>query len=242
MKTALTTAVVALSLVSSAHAQSDHLECFTVRDSEQKARYTARLENLAPPHGCVVKLPAKLMCVPTAEPVISPAPPGAARGRSTGAFLCYKIRCRRGALAPLTVNDRFGQRIVKPRRSRLLCAPVPGSNDEAETCATTTTTTLVDAGGSSTTTTSIRRGSTTTVIPHSTTTTTLPQPQCTQPNTACGSCGDGLCQPIRPTGELICAYQNQAFCAGACTSTADCPEDQFCVGGAGDAHCCTPCP
>ena len=68
MKSVVATIVITVSLVSAAFAQSDHLECFKVRDSERKARYTAKLQNLATPHGCVVKLPAKLMCVPTVSP------------------------------------------------------------------------------------------------------------------------------------------------------------------------------
>jgi hypothetical protein len=236
MKSVVATIVVTVSLASAAFAQSDHLECFKVRDSERKARYTTRLQNLAPPHGCVVKLPAKLMCVPTAAPELSPTPPGAAAGRSTGAFLCYKIRCRTGALAPLAVTDQFGHRTVKPRRSRLLCAPVPGSNQGEEACVTTTT--LVET----TTSTTLRQhGSTTTVVPRSTTTTTI-EGSCSVVNTACGSCGNGACKPIRPSGELICAYQTQTGCSPeACTSTSDCADGRFCVGATGDAHCCAVC-
>ena len=238
MKSVVATIVITVSLVSAAFAQSDHLECFKVRDSERKARYTAKLQNLATPHGCVVKLPAKLMCVPTVSPQLSPTPPGAAPGRNTGAFLCYKLRCRAGALAPLAVTDQFGRRIVKPRRSRLLCAPVPGTSEGEETCVTTTTlvetTTSTTLGGG-------HKGSTTTVVPHTTTTTTIPG-SCDVVNTACGSCGNGACKPIRPSGELICTFQTQTGCSPeACSSSADCSEGRFCVGATGDAHCCAVC-
>jgi len=238
MKSVVATIVITVSLVSAAFAQSDHLECFKVRDSERKARYTAKLQNLATPHGCVVKLPAKLMCVPTVSPQLSPTPPGAAPGRNTGAFLCYKLRCRAGALAPLAVTDQFGRRIVKPRRSRLLCAPVPGTSEGEATCVTTTTlvetTTSTTLGGG-------HKGSTTTVVPHTTTTTTIPG-SCDVVNTACGSCGNGACKPIRPSGELICTFQTQTGCSPeACSSSADCSEGRFCVGATGDAHCCAVC-
>ena len=238
MKTVVATIVIGVSLVSAAFAQSDHLECFKVRDSERKARYTTQLQNLAPPRGCVVKLPAKLMCVPTISPQLSPTPPGAAPGRSAGAFLCYKVRCKRGAVAALAVTDQFGRRIVKPRRSRLLCAPIPGSNQGEEACVTTTT--LVD-----TTSTTLREhGSTTTRHPTTTTTTTttLGPGSCSVVNTACGSCGNGACKPIRPTGELICTFQTQTGCSPeACSSTAECANDRVCVGATGDAHCCDVC-
>ena len=231
-------AVLAVSVsVAGAHAQGDHLACFKVTDTQAKGKYVADIAGLGRESRCVVKLPAKLMCVPTAAPELSPTPPGAAPGRSTGAFLCYKIRCRTGALAPLAVTDQFGRRTVKPRRSRLLCAPVPGSNQGEETCVTTTTlvetTTSTTLGG--------HKGSTTTVVPHTTTTTTIAG-SCSVVNTACGSCGNGACKPVRPSGELVCAFQTQTGCSPeACTSTADCAGDRVCVGATGDAHCCDVC-
>ena len=248
MKVTVTAAVLALVFVGAVHAQVDHLECFKIRDSMHRARYTTQLDGVAPPHGCVVRAPAKLMCLPTAQPELVPSPPGAPAGRSTGGFLCYKIRCRRGSTSALNVSDRFGVRVVRPRRSRLLCAPIPGSNNAAETCEATTTTTLTDGGTTSTTlesdgstTTTLAHGSTTTtsVTPQPTTTTIFPS--CSAPATACGSCGDGACKPIRPTGELVCTFQEPGFCQGECNSGADCPAGKFCVGGAGDARCCTPC-
>ncbi len=53
---------------------------------------------------------------------------------------------------------------------------------------------------------------------------------CFAPNTDCGSCGNGACQPLRPGGQLISAYQTQSFCQGPCQSSADCPAGRFCVG------------
>jgi hypothetical protein len=229
-------AAVGLLLVAPASAQSDHLECFKLKDSARKAVYRARLEGLAPPRGCKVALPAKLMCVPTARPEMAPPLGPSAVGANSGAFLCYSVRCRRNTAARLTVADEFGRRIVRPRGSRLLCAPLPAPTEGTEPPATTTT--LVCPQESTTTSLHTRRTTTTTTI--STTTTTLPG--CDVPNTACGSCGNGACQPIRPTGELICAYQTQAFCQGSCQSKADCPAEKFCVGGSGNAGtCCTPC-
>lgn len=252
-------AVVGILHVASAHAQTDHLECFRVKDSQRTAVYTTRLAGLAPPHGCVVRLPAKLMCVPTVQLETSPAPPGAPAGANTGAFLCYKVRCRRNALPRLTVADQFGRRIVRPRRSRLLCAPLPALTAGTETSSSTTTT----LPGGQTTSTTTRPTST---VPPSTspsstsppstsppstvaTSTTLPVTTTTNPssvpcgpvNTSCGSCGNGACQPQRPNGELICAYQTQAFCGGRCQSNLDCADGRVCVGASGDATCCALC-
>src|SRR5262249_56992963 len=76
------------------------------------------------------------------------------------------------------------------------------------------------------------KGTTTTRVPRTTTTTTsttVPG-SCSVVNTACGSCGNGACKPIRPSGQLICAYQTQTGCSPeACTSTAECSAGPLCV-------------
>ena len=226
--------MVATLLAAAAHAQTDHLECFKVKDSNHKAAYTTRVGGLAPAQGCVIRVPAQLMCVPTAQPQMSPYPPGAPGGADAGAFLCYNVRCRRNALVATTVTDEFGQRLVRPRRSRLLCAPVTPSTTTSTTLpggevSTTTTTTCVCAN--TTTTTSGHHGTTST-------TTTLPGAQCFAPNTKCGNCGNGACQNLRPSGELICAFQE---CFGTCQSTADCSDGRVCVGTSNVGLCCSPC-
>ena len=258
-------ALVGILLVASAHAQTDHLECFRVRDSQRSAVYTTRLQGLTPPHGCVVRLPAKLMCVPTVSLATTPSPPGAPAGANTDAFLCYKVRCRGSALPRLTVADQFGKRIVRPRRSRLLCAPVPASTIGIGTPSSTTTlpgnattsttrtpstvppstappSTVPPSTSPSSTSPSSTLAPPTTVTATTTTTTLVPNVGCGVANTSCGSCGNGACQPLRPNGELVCAYQTQGFCQGVCQSSADCPFGLFCVGASGDhGTCCAPC-
>jgi len=242
--------LVAALLVTSASAQTDHLECFKVKDSAHKAVYTTRVEGMAAGQGCVVSVPAKLMCEPTGLPTLSPSPPGAAPGGSVGAFLCYKVRCPRNAVTSVSVVDEFGQRLVTRRRSRLLCAPVAASTGGTQA----TTTTLPGSPTTSTTITPHRHpttsttSSTTTSTAHRTTsstgstTTTLPGAACFEANTSCGSCGNGACQPLHPSGQLICAYQTQAFCQGPCQSSVDCPAGRFCVGSSGNTGiCCSPC-
>lgn len=235
--------VVGVLLATPAYAQLDHLECLKVKDSTRKTGYTTAIGGLAPAQGCVVSVPAKLMCVPTAQPQLAPFPPGAQTGPAAGAFLCYKVRCRRNALASsMTVTDEFGQRLVTPRRSRLLCAPVSGST-------TTTSTTLLRSEVSSTTThakktTTTAAGQTTTSVTNRTTTiktsttTTLPGAHCYAPGTSCGSCGNGACQIVRPTGQTICAFQE---CEGICQSTADCFDGRYCIGTSNTGYCCAPC-
>ena len=255
---------IGLLLGAAAHAQTDHLECFKVKDSERKATFRAQVNGLAP-HGCKIKLPAKVMCVPTLRPEMSPSPGASPAGQNAGAFLCYQLRCRKNAVAPLSVSDEFGRRLVRPRRSRLLCAPLPENSEGSQTDQTTTTT-LCDCGaGSSSTSTTLGGGGATTTTVHKpattstthttstastststsikgSTTTTLPGAPCDTVSTSCGSCGNGACQPLRPSGQLICAFQTQAFCSGSCQSTADCAAGRWCVGTSGDAGtCCTPC-
>lgn len=119
----------------SVYAQSDHLECYKIGDSLAAAKYTADLSGLAVEPGCVVKTPAKLMCVPTAKTNVAPIPPGAPAGPTAGPFLCYKVKCPQPNASPLVVTDQFGTRSVQPKLARLLCAPA--------TIAVSTTTTTI---------------------------------------------------------------------------------------------------
>lgn len=249
-------------LATSAAAQTDHLQCFKVKDTNHKTRYTTGIGGIAPGQGCVVKVPAKLLCVATTEPQVAPAPPGPkTSGGNASAFLCYKTRCRQNTLPQVTVADEFGRRLVRPKRSRLLCTPLAGTG--ADTAASTTTTTTLAGGGSSTTTpctcpsetsttthhTTTTNGASTTTTTHTggtTTTTIATAPPCDVAHTACGNyatCGNGSCQETFPTGELICTWQNQDHCGGSCESTADCAAGRFCVGPAGNTSgiCCDPC-
>src|SRR3990170_3211882 len=101
---------------------ADHLECYSVKDPQPKAIYTADLAGLAPEPGCVIKVPARLLCVATAKTNVAPAPPGAGAGAPAGRSLCYKVKCQRGVLPPVSSNDQFGTRTLEPRRSKMLCA------------------------------------------------------------------------------------------------------------------------
>src|SRR5215813_12166606 len=81
-----------------ARAQLDHLKCYKIKDHAAKAPYTATLTPGAPPFtaetGCLVKVPAKMLCVDVTKSNVSPAPPGAAPGAQAGTFLCYKLKCQ----------------------------------------------------------------------------------------------------------------------------------------------------
>src|SRR5207249_3351990 len=61
-------AVAAIVLVTaSARAQTDQLECFKMKDVRRKAVVGALLQGIAPPPGCTIKAPAKLVCLPTID-------------------------------------------------------------------------------------------------------------------------------------------------------------------------------
>jgi hypothetical protein len=246
-------------LAGSARAQvlDDHLECFKTKDTHKKTFYTAQVEGFTPRHGCVVKLPAAMLCLPTPEPDMFPTPPAASPGDAQQAILCYKIRCRKGVLPALVVADQFGARRVKPKRPHLFCTPagaavtsttLQGVGTPTTTIrrAGTTSTTIHTPGGPIITTTTLQGGG---GGPHNTTTTTtIPHqaPDCVGVHTACGACGNGACQPTVPDQnnetQLVCAWQTEPHCFGECLSNADCSNDSVCVGSSGNTGtCCNPC-
>ena len=117
---------------------ADHLKCYKIRDTAAKAAYTANLGGLAPEFGCVIKVPAKMLCVDVADPLPGGEPSAAPAGR----FLCYALKCPRGALTALTVSDQFAARSVTPSSAKMVCAPAA-----VGTVPTTTTTTTLPSCG-----------------------------------------------------------------------------------------------
>jgi len=112
-------------LATGARAQSfDHLKCYKAKDPAAKKTYTATLTGLTAESGCIIKTPGKMLCVQTAKSAVSPAPPGGGpSGTDAGAFMCYKVKCPRGALPPVSVTDQFGSRSLAPSSAKFICAP-----------------------------------------------------------------------------------------------------------------------
>jgi hypothetical protein len=106
-----------------AGAAGDHLTCHKIRDSLTAAQYTADLTGLTPETGCTIRIPGKLLCVGTEKSNVVPAPPGAPPAAAAGRFVCYKVRCPKSLLSPVTVTDQFGTRSVQPQAPKLVCAP-----------------------------------------------------------------------------------------------------------------------
>jgi hypothetical protein len=133
--------VTAICAASSYAQVPDHLKCYKIKDTAPKAVYTADLGGLTSEPGCQVKVPAKMLCVETAKENVNPAPPGGGPTPApAGAFLCYKAKCVKAVIAPVSVTDQFGARSVQPSVAKMLCAPVD-SGITSTTSTTTTTTT-----------------------------------------------------------------------------------------------------
>jgi len=140
-------ALTALSLAllpSPAGAQADHLQCFKIRDTAAKASYTADLTPSDPGFpaaaGCIVRVPARLLCVDVVKSIVGTQPPGTPPGDPTHKFLCYKVKCAKAA-PTATVVDQFGNHQVTVKSTSLLCAPVPVPTTTTTTTSTTTSTT-----------------------------------------------------------------------------------------------------
>jgi hypothetical protein len=123
-------AVLAVLLsVAGVRAQSDHLECFKVKDPQAKAEYTAIIDGLVLAPGCRVKVPAATACVPATKTIIGPPyPPGGGGTGVPNAFLCYKAKCPKTTLPTFVATDQFGSRSVTPSARKLVCAPLTGFN------------------------------------------------------------------------------------------------------------------
>jgi hypothetical protein len=127
----------------------DHLKCYKVKDSLAKAEYTADLGGLAAESDCLIKTPAKMLCVETAKTNVTPAPPGAAPGSAAGSFACYKVKCAKGPKLPVTIDDQFGSRAAEVIGPKLLCAPAnvgPTTTTSATSTTTSTSTTTTTPG------------------------------------------------------------------------------------------------
>jgi len=120
---------------------ADHLKCYKVKDPIPRVGYTADLNGLVPEAGCVVKLPAKLLCVDTTKTNVSPPPPGAPGGTPAGRFACYKLKCPRATLPSVPWTDQFGARALQPVAAKMLCAPEAAASTTSSTTSSSTTTT-----------------------------------------------------------------------------------------------------
>jgi hypothetical protein len=109
----------------------DHLRCFKVKDSQEKATYNADIENAVSGSqlGCEIKVPAKMACLDTHKSNVQPPPPLEGELPSPGTlvadYLCYKVKCPKQQPVELFRVDQFGARTIELKTPKLLCAPAP---------------------------------------------------------------------------------------------------------------------
>ena len=103
---------------------ANHFTCHKLKDELAKVTATRSLgedtpSGLVSDTGCVVKLPAKLACIPTFKDLS--APQGVAF--QSNPVLCYAVKCPKLAFGPWTLTDQFGTHNVSPSVPKILCAP-----------------------------------------------------------------------------------------------------------------------
>jgi hypothetical protein len=125
----------------------DHLACSKVKDPAPRGAYTASLipsgSDLPVAAGCLIKVPAKQLCVDVQKAAVTPPPPGAPDGAPAQRYLCYKTKCPKQE-ASVAAADQFGSRVVEVRKLGLLCAPLVTTT----TTSSTTTSTSLPAASS----------------------------------------------------------------------------------------------
>jgi hypothetical protein len=103
---------------------ANHFTCHKVKDDLAKGTATKNLDENTPSGmvsntGCVVKLPAKLACIPTFKDLSGP--PGVSI--QSNPVLCYAVKCPKQDFGPWAVTDQFGSHNLTPKGPKMLCAP-----------------------------------------------------------------------------------------------------------------------
>jgi hypothetical protein len=106
---------------------ADHLQCWKIKDAAARASFTAAVvsNDLGLQEGCVVKVPAKLLCVAAAKSSVAPAPPGAPPGPNVlnSRCLCYKLKCGNAAVDVTAQDQLGGTRTIGVKVGKMLCTP-----------------------------------------------------------------------------------------------------------------------
>ena len=104
---------------------NDHLVCFGIKDPAAKVSYTTMVSDEGgAPVTCVVKVPAKQICVGAAKMNVAPPPPSpGVIGASLDFFLCYRAKCPVPANPGVSLGDQFGSRLGVLKKTKTLCTP-----------------------------------------------------------------------------------------------------------------------
>jgi hypothetical protein len=112
----------------------DHLKCYKAKETAGPGRIQVQADlvsttipALPTETGCVIKGPPQLYCGPVAKTNVSPEPPGGGPTQSTTKFLCYKVKCPKGASEIATARDQFGMHTMALKVPKVVCAPASPS-------------------------------------------------------------------------------------------------------------------
>ena len=97
--------VLTATFAAPAFAQFDHLQCYPIKDTLPRAKYSADLlPATTPPFaaalGCEIKVPAKLVCLAVEKANVAPTPPLPVEGTDARSVFCYALRCPKGTTIP----------------------------------------------------------------------------------------------------------------------------------------------
>jgi hypothetical protein len=107
----------------------DHLKCYKVKDPHKFEATADLVPRDDPPFavepGCRVKVTGKKLCVPVDKQLLATTAPVVEfpTAEASSDYLCYKVKCPKGAVPDLEVTDQFGTRTVSGLRAKEICTP-----------------------------------------------------------------------------------------------------------------------
>jgi hypothetical protein len=103
----------------------DAYECYKFKSSVPRTSYTADQMGLGE-HGCIIKVPAKMVCSATTVTNVQPAPPGGGPTETVSPLVtfCYQEKCPATQITTgAGLHDRFATypTSTQTQKARLLC-------------------------------------------------------------------------------------------------------------------------
>jgi len=128
---AAATCLLVLAAGPSAWAQNDHLTCYKAKDTAKvfksaSADLLPLQDSVFPTENCQIKAGSKMVCVPSQKlnvTVVDGTDDPFDSQDLSDIQLCYKVKCPKVELPPLTVTDQFGTRAVEKFKASQLCVP-----------------------------------------------------------------------------------------------------------------------
>jgi hypothetical protein len=133
--------VMSLAIATPVAAQPfDHLKCYKVKDPHKFEATADLVPRDDPPFavepGCRVKVTGKKLCVPVDKQLLATTAPVVEfpTAEASSDYLCYKVKCPKGAVPDLEVTDQFGTRTVSGLRAKEICTPAVKGPPPPFTC------------------------------------------------------------------------------------------------------------